>query len=104
MMRKYASVWEEELGEQAGAIEGGSRSRSSSEDTAIWSPWFTETGDLRHTNYNNKMTMGMAMGMTKMTKTKRFIYPPEEIENNLIYPLAMKHYMRGLEEKKKWIE
>jgi len=49
MMREYASVWEEE--EQAGAIEGGSRG-SSSEDTAIWSPWFTETGDLRHTNYN----------------------------------------------------
>jgi len=101
MMRKYARIGEEELGEQAGAIEGGSRSRgSSSEDTAIWSPWFTETGDLRHTNYNNKMTMGMAMGMTKMTETKRFIYSPEEIENNLIYPLV-KHYMRGLEEKKR---
>ena len=91
-MREYASVWEEE-GEQAGAIEGGSRSRgSSSEDTAIWSPWFTETEDLRHTNYNNKMAM-------TMTETKRFIYSPEEIKNNLIYPLV-KHYMRGLEEKK----
>ena len=87
MMREYASVWEEE-GEQAGAIEGGGRSRSSnsSEDTAIWSPWFTETEDLRHTNYDDEMTMAK-MGMTK---NKRFIYSPEEIKNNLVYPL-MKH-------------
>jgi len=95
MMRKYASVWEEELGEQTGAIEGGSRSRSSSEDTAIWSPWFTETEDLRHTNYN-------LPGNNKMTETKRFIYPPEEIKDNL--PSYEAYYMRGLEEKKKWIE
>ena len=90
-MREYARIGKEEE-EQAGAIEGGSRSGSSSEDTAIWSPWFTETEDLRHTNYNNKMAM-------TMTETKRFIYSPEEIKNNLIYPLV-KHYMRGLEEKK----
>jgi len=70
MMREYARIGkEEESGEQAGAIEGGSR--RSSEDTAIWSPWFTETGDLRHNN--------------KMPETKRFIYPPEEVENNPSY-------------------
>ena len=89
MMREYASVWEEE--EQAGAIEGGCRGRSSSEDTAIWSPWFTETEDLRHTNYNDKMTM-------TMPKTKRFIYPLEEIKNNPSYKTLVD--IRGLEEKR----
>ena len=76
MMREYARIEKEEE-EQAGAIEGGSRSGSSSEDMAIWSPWFVE--DLRHTNYNNKM----AMTMTKTTK--RFIYPPGEIKSNPSY-------------------
>ena len=79
MMREYARIGKEE--EQAGAIEGGSRSGGSSEDTAIWSPWFTETEDLRHT-YIDKMTMAMAMAMTE---TKRFIYPPEEIKSNPSY-------------------
>ena len=97
-MREYASVWEEE-GEQAGAIEGGCRSGSSnsSEDTAIWPPWFTETEDLQHMNYNDKMN---SIGMT-MTETKRFIYPPEEIKDNPSYET---YYIRGLEEKKEWIE
>jgi hypothetical protein len=78
-MREYARIGKEE--ELAGAIAGGSRSRRSSEDTAIWSPWFMETEDLRHTNYkHNKMAMAMTM-----PETKRFIYPPEEIENNPSY-------------------
>jgi len=86
MMREYARVGkEEESGEQAGAIEGGSR--RSSEDTAIWSLWFTETGDLRHNN--------------KMTETKRFIYSPEEIENKPSYETL---YARVGGKKKKWIE